>query len=175
MQVFHVSETSNIARFEPRATDDGRFVVWAIDETHLPNYVLPRECPRICVRGGAGASAYDIDSLLDEHAHVIYVETAWRESILASCLFVYEFAAENFTCTDANAGYFQSLAPAVPIGMFTINAIEPELRKRGVALRYVESLWPIREAVVQTKLEFSCIRMRNAASRNPGAYEPNKQ
>jgi hypothetical protein len=165
MRIFHVSETPNIARFEPRPTDDGRFVVWAIDEIHLPNYVLPRECPRVCVRAGAGASAHDIVSLLDGHAHVIYVETAWRERIAASSLFIYEFASESFACTDTNAGYFQSRAPAIPIGMFTINAIESDLRKRSVALRYVELLWPIHDAVVQTKLEFSCIRMHNAASK----------
>ena len=48
---YHVSEESNIAVFEPRlppSPDSGvqGEVVWAIDQEHLPNYLLPRDCPR---------------------------------------------------------------------------------------------------------------------------------
>ena len=40
-----------------------------------------------------------------------------------------------------------------------------ELLGREVELRFVPSLWPLRDAVVASSLEFSLIRMRNALPR----------
>ena len=37
--------------------------------------------------------------------------------------------------------------------------------KRDVELRFVPNLWPLRDAVVASTLQFSLIRMRNALSR----------
>ena len=52
--LFHISEESDIARFEPRASEYATgLVVWAIDETRLCNYLLPRECPRVTYYAGA--------------------------------------------------------------------------------------------------------------------------
>ena len=49
-RLFHVSEDPTIARFEPRpvASPDSGVTgdaVWAVAESHLPNYLLPRDCP----------------------------------------------------------------------------------------------------------------------------------
>jgi hypothetical protein len=40
-----------------------------------------------------------------------------------------------------------------------------ELLQRGVKLRIVPNLWPLRDAVVASSLQFSMIRMRNALPR----------
>jgi hypothetical protein len=40
-----------------------------------------------------------------------------------------------------------------------------ELLKRGVELRFLPSLWSLRDAVVSSTLQFSLIRMQNASSR----------
>jgi hypothetical protein len=40
-----------------------------------------------------------------------------------------------------------------------------ELLKRGVELRFVPNLWPLRDAVLASTLQFSIIRMRNALPR----------
>jgi hypothetical protein len=40
-----------------------------------------------------------------------------------------------------------------------------ELRHRGVELRVLSDLWPLRDAVVASSLQFSIIRMRNALPR----------
>ncbi len=40
-----------------------------------------------------------------------------------------------------------------------------ELLKRGVELRFVPSLWPLRDAVVASSLQYSLIRMHNALPR----------
>lgn len=74
--VFHVSETPAIARFEPRAREIGHPVVWAIDDLHLPNYWLPRDCPRVCVRSGSCDDQALLESMLGASAHAIYVEAS---------------------------------------------------------------------------------------------------
>jgi len=40
-----------------------------------------------------------------------------------------------------------------------------ELLARGVELRFVRSLWHLRDSVVASSLQFSLIRMRNALPR----------
>jgi hypothetical protein len=162
-RLFHASETAHIECFEPRTDDLGRPAVWAIDEAHLPNYLMPRECPRVCVRRSACEDTVLIERLLGNATHAIYVEHAWRQRIAATTLFVYEFEAAPFVCVDANAGYFQSPNIVRPIAMQTLIDLENEQRLRGVALRYVDSLRPVQEVVVESALEFSCIGMRNVS------------
>ena len=46
--LFHVSEERGIEEFEPRAPKEGGDpVVWAIHAVRLPNYLVPRDCPRV--------------------------------------------------------------------------------------------------------------------------------
>jgi hypothetical protein len=137
-----------------------------IDAAHLPNYLVPRECPRVCVRENASTQQGDKNSLLNGRDHVVCVEEAWHDRIRATRLFVYEFSVSGFVCVDVNAGYFQSQSTVTPICVRRVDDIESELRARHVGLRYVKSLWPIRDVVVASTVSFSCIRMYNAASRN---------
>lgn len=49
MRLFHVSEESDIQKFEPRIPsrndlDKTVGLVWAIDEKRLPNFLTPRNC-----------------------------------------------------------------------------------------------------------------------------------
>jgi hypothetical protein len=163
MSLYHVSETPNIARFDPRADTLGNRVVWAVDEAHLPNYLLPRDCPRVCVRRGACQDAALAARLLDRDRHTIYVEDAWRGRIFEARLYVYEFEASQFACVDANAGYFQSTGTVRPLMVTETVDVEKAILLRGASLRFVDSLWSIQAMVVDSQLEFSCIRMRNAA------------
>lgn len=52
MRLFHVSEEANIEVFNPRIParkdlDQSVGLVWAIDEKRLPNFLTPRDCPRV--------------------------------------------------------------------------------------------------------------------------------
>ena len=52
MRLFHVSEENNIKVFEPRIPlradiDNTKGLVWAINEECLPNFLTPRNCPRV--------------------------------------------------------------------------------------------------------------------------------
>ena len=46
-RLFHVSDVSGIQVFEPRMSRTGEALVWAIEESKLANYLLPRDCPRV--------------------------------------------------------------------------------------------------------------------------------
>ena len=52
MRLFHVSEEENIEIFNPRLPyredlDKTKGLVWAINEECLPNFLTPRNCPRV--------------------------------------------------------------------------------------------------------------------------------
>ena len=51
--LYHVSEEPDIQEFVPRRSEEaGDVVVWAIDEAHLRNYLVPRDCPRVTYATG---------------------------------------------------------------------------------------------------------------------------
>ena len=72
---------------------------------------------------------------------------------------------DSFECIDECAGYFVSNLPVVPTCVEVLDDLIVELLKRGVEVGFVPSLWPLRDAVVASTLQFSLIRMRNAQSK----------
>jgi hypothetical protein len=64
MIVYHVSDQIGITLFEPRPAPERSVVigdvVWAVDEKHLPNYLLPRDCPRVCLCRNESTSDDDV-------------------------------------------------------------------------------------------------------------------
>ena len=65
MKLFHVSEENNIEVFNPRSPtrndlDKCVKLVWAIDEARLPNFLTPRNCPRVTYHIGQNSSSDDI-------------------------------------------------------------------------------------------------------------------
>ena len=169
--MFHVSERPDIEVFEPRlppSPGSGAVapVVWAIDEPRLPNYLLPRECPRVAFRALASSSAGHRERFLGSGAtqHVVAIESRWFERASTTSLWVYEFSHEAFVCADAIAGYFVSVVPVVPLGCRNVECPLSELVGRGVELRVVPDLSALASAVASSTLGFSCIRMRNASS-----------
>ena len=64
MRLFHVSEESDIQVFEPRLPtrmdlDQTVGLVWAIDEARLPNFLTPRDCPRVAYHIGSQTTDCD--------------------------------------------------------------------------------------------------------------------
>jgi hypothetical protein len=170
VRLFHVSEDPGIERFEPRpAADMGEPVVWAIDEKRLQNYLVPRECPRVAYHAGNDTTKADVERFLGATTAVIAIEDGWLERLLCCRLYCYRLPAETFRCIDECAGYFVSRVPVVPAIMEVIDDARTELLRRGVELRVVPTLWPLRDAVAASSLRFSMIRMRNAKPRAPDA------
>ena len=164
--LFHVSEQSDIARFDPRPSEyAAEPVVWAIEERRLCNYLLPRDCPRVTYYEGIESTAADVEHFLGSSLAVVGIESAWLERVRSSTLFCYHMPAETFECLDECAGYFVSRVAVVPTGVKIVSDPLAELVARGVELRILPNLWSLRDAVVSSSLQFSMIRMRNAASR----------
>lgn len=170
--VFHISEDRGIDHFEPRASEGWGPVVWAIDAARLRNYLLPRECPRVSYYAGRGTTAADIERFLVSSTAVIAVEREWFSRLRSCRLYCYHLPPETFECIDECAGYFVSRVPVKPVCVEVLNDAVAELQKRGVELRIVPNLWPLRDAVVASSLQFSMIRMRNALPRGGSRVAP---
>jgi hypothetical protein len=138
-----------------------------VDETRLQNYLLPRDCPRVTFYAGERSREEDIRALLGPSGPraVVAIEEAWLERVRDATLHLYELPPANFLLADRNAGYWVSREAVEPISMIRIDDCIAAIAARGVELRVVPTLWPLRDAVVASSLPFSCIRMRNAAPR----------
>jgi hypothetical protein len=181
IKLYHISDKAGIKRFDPRpapsksAKQEGR-MVWAIDYAHLHNYLLPRNCPRVTFYADKNSKRKDIEKLMAGASakHVIAIETRWLPKIQKQCLYQYEFESKDFTLVDKIAGYWISRKSVVPIAEKKIDNILFALLKQDVELRIMPSLWKLREAVINSTLAYSIIRM-NKAQPPPeglGAYHP---
>jgi hypothetical protein len=170
MKLFHVSEKPSIETFVPRMppTENAevRFpVVWSVDDKHLVNYLVPRECPRVAFHLLPSSSEKDREALLGQSGaqYVVAIEASWFERALRSQLWVYEFSPQSFTCADTTAGYFVSRIAVTPISRRLCESPLAELVSAGVELRIVPNLPALASVVASSSLAFSCIRMRNAS------------
>lgn len=171
-RLFHVSCDGSIERFEPRpppSLDAGvdYDAVWAIDETHIVNYLLPRDCPRVTYYPVAGSRSEDIEELIgpSKSKHIVAIEDTWFERASNEEIYLYEFDTKSFSVVDFGAGYFVSREVVFPIAKRKIVNPLLELVSLDVELRVLKSLWILRDRVVESTLQFSCIRMRNAKPR----------
>jgi hypothetical protein len=173
IRIFHISEDNSITRFEPRpppSADTGvtEPSVWAVDEKHIANYLLPRDCPRVTYYSLPTSRPEDIQSLIGPSlsTHVVAIEAAWFERASKNNLWIYEFCSNSFSAADLRAGYYTSKVAVEPIGKRRVENPLGELVSMGIELRVMASLWPLRDAVIVSSLQFSCIRMRNAQPRS---------
>lgn len=169
LRLFHVSEEPGISLFKPRpvpSPDAGVAgkAVWAIDEEHLPNYLLPRDCPRVTYACSPSTTARDRAGFFDDTdaRRIIVIEQAWLERALNAVLYVYEMTAQGFHAVDASAGYYASRSEAMPLDVRRVANPLAEIHERDCQIRLVPDLHPIRDAVVASTLDYSIIRMRNA-------------
>jgi hypothetical protein len=165
LKLFHYSEEPNIPCFEPRPNKKvAGEMVWAVDEAHAVNLMLPRDCPRVTFATNATSTPADIDRLMGYTTarRVIVVESGWLARICACKLYEYAMPADSFELEDIHAGYYISRTTVIPSHKRAIGDVMGELARRNVELRITPSLWPLRDAVAGSTLEFSISRMRNA-------------
>jgi len=164
--LFHVSEESGIKRFEPRPSEyTDTPVVWAIHADRLCNYLLPRDCPRVTYYTGPATTAADVERFLGSSPAVVAVESGWWERLRRCRLYCYHLPPETFECLADCAGYFVSRVPVVPSRVQVFDDLMAELVSLGVELRFVPDLWPLRDAVAASTLQYSIIRIRSARPR----------
>ena len=163
MRLFHVSEEPGIATFAPRVID-GKSLVWAITEKCLPNYLTPRDCPRVAYHVSEKTTQEDIATFFSSPSrHCVAIEHGWYEQMAKTRLYVYEFDATNFVLLDACAVYYVSEKTETPVSVVKTNGLFNELFQRNVEVRLLSHLWDLGRAVQQSSLNWSLCRMRNAA------------
>lgn len=174
-RLFHISEDPNIQVFEPRPSPShfdnlNGNVVFAITEQLLHNYLLPRDCPRVTFYPKHHTTAQDKEKLLGHTSanFVVAVEEKWYEIIQKTTLYCYEFQPDNFVVLDEGAGYYVSYHREIPLSVQPITDILAELSQLKVELRVMPNLWPLAQAVLESSMAFSLIRMRNALPKNDG-------
>ncbi len=169
MKLYHISEEAGIRVFHPRPSPqkyDGinGDVVFAVSDEMLHNYLLPRDCPRVCYYAKPDSTAEDIEVFIGntDKRFIINVEENSAESISNTKLYLYELQAEDFTLLDIGAGYYISCQSVKPQKVIVIENIPEELSKYNVEVRTHTSLTELAESVAKSSLQFSIIRMRNA-------------
>ena len=172
MRIFHVSEENDITVFHPRLPDrldldPEKGLVWAINDTCLPNFLTPRNCPRVCYHIGATTTEQDKRAFIasTQCSHVIVIESKWFETMKNTKLYLYEFDRNGFTLQDQNAGYYVSETTQFPFAKFEVENLFEELFKRNVELRVVDNLWDIYDEIQKTSFNWSMCRMRFAQPR----------
>ncbi|MGE7952341.1 DUF6886 family protein [Lysinibacillus xylanilyticus] len=172
MRIFHVSEENDITVFHPRLPDRSdldpkKGLVWAINDTCLPNFLTPRNCPRVCYHIGATTTEHDKRAFIASTScsRVIVIESKWFETMKNTKLYLYEFDRNGFTLQDQNAGYYISEITQFPIAKIKVENLFEELFKRNVELRVVDNLWDIHDEIQKTSFNWSMCRMRFAQPR----------
>jgi len=172
MPLYHFSEEPDIARFEPRAPIERPEVeplVWAIDPWHAPMYFLPRDCPRACFWPGPQTTATDRERWFgaSDAPMAIAVESRWLDRVRTTALYRYTLPEATFVPNDDTAGHWVSGDAVTPVTVEPVGDLLAALVEAGVELRVTPSLVTLWRAVVQSTLEFSGTRLRNAAGFTP--------
>ena len=167
MRLFHVSEESNIEGFVPRVpyrkdVDQSKGLVWALTEPSLPNWLTPRDCPRVGYRVKEDTTQEDIARFFSSSSrHCVAIEHDWHKRMLETTLYVYEFDTANFYF-DKCAGFYVSDKTETPIAVTKYENLYAELFRRNIEVRILNNLWELGEAAKQSTLQCSLCRMGNA-------------
>lgn len=169
MRLFHVSEEPGIQVFEPRLPtrkdlDPNVGLVWAINEQCLPNFLTPRDCPRVAYHIGTDTTEEDRRRFFTSErvSHAVVMEHGWFERMRNTTLYIYEFDPEGFELQDTVAGYYVAKTTQRPIGCREVHDLFMEHINRNVELRVTGDLWKIAEEVQRSSLDWSLCRMRFA-------------
>jgi len=184
--LWHVSEEPGITRFEPRHgtttglvrgqdgsiapapnADTAEPLVWAVDTRHVPLFWFPRDCPRATFWARPETSDPDVEVFLDgdRSGRVHAIESAWLERMRAARVYAYRLPEATFRPHATVGGYWVSASSVEPTQVVDLGDLLARHADAAIELRVVPSLWPLWDRVVASTLEFSGIRLRNAAPR----------
>src|SRR6478609_5611578 len=146
-RLFHVSEEAGIERFIPRPppSPDAGIVgdcVFAVDEDHLVNFLLPRDCPRITFRAGPQTTAEDAARFLAGAEKVVAFEAAWLDRVRACALRLYELPPETFSLALPEAGYWISRETVRPTEEQARTNLIDAVIEAGAEVRILQDFWP---------------------------------
>ncbi len=157
-ELWHFSEDPSLGRFLPR---DGK--VWAIDGRYGWLYWFPRDCPRACFWAVEETTDDDVETWLDgdRDRRVAVIETAWLERVRDVGLYAYRMPPEPFDIVEDGRFYIASV-PVNAIERVAVGDLLARHATKGIELRIAASLYPLWDRVIESSLDFSGIRLRNA-------------
>jgi hypothetical protein len=163
-ELWHVSEDPSIEVFVPHhqelhALDEP--LVWAVDSPRQWLYWFPRDCPRATWCADERTTDEDVERWLDgdRSRRVAVIETGWLERMRAVELYAYSLPAETFEPWDK---FFVSRETVVPLELVPLGDLLARHAEAGNELRIAPTLYPLWDRVIETTLDFSGIRLRNA-------------
>ena len=167
-ELYHFSEDPTIERFVPRIAPSSELqepLVWAVDADHAHFYFFPRGCPRVTFCAGTETSDADAERFLGltTARHIAAIEAGWLDRVCSTVIYRYVLPADGFALADQYAGYWISRSAVTPRAVEPLDDLIGASTAAGVELRILPSLWPLRDAVIGSSLEFSIIRWRHAA------------
>jgi hypothetical protein len=167
-ELWHVSEDPTIAVFHPHhnglhALEEP--LVWAVDTAHQWLYWFPRDCPRACFDAKEDTTDEDVERWLDgdRTRRVSVIESGWLERFRSARVYAYRLPEESFEPWDK---FFISRESVVPLELVELGDLLARHVDAGIELRIAPSLYPLWDKVIESSLEFSGIRLRNASAGN---------
>ena len=162
--LWHVSEDVSLVRFEPHLLPEHALdepLVWAIDTRHLPLYWFPRACPRATFWATDETTDDDVERFLDSdrRRRVHAIEAVWLEPMRTTRVVAYRVPEEPFERWDR---FWISRAAVEPLELVELGDLLGRHADAEIELRIVPGLLPLWDKVVNSTLDFSGIRLRNA-------------
>jgi hypothetical protein len=156
--LWHVSEDPAIGRFVPR---DGK--VWAIDTRHQPLYWFPRDCPRATFWANDDTSHDDVERWLggDRERRVHVIEPPWLPRLRSARVYAYRMPPDTFEAEDR---FWVSSETVEPLQLDEVGDLLARHAEAGIELRIAPGLLTLWDRVVASTLDYSGIRLRNAAA-----------
>jgi hypothetical protein len=162
--LWHVSEDPTIEAFEPHLNElhaAEEPLVWAVDSHYQWLYWFPRDCPRACFQANDETTDEDVDRWLEGERtrRVAVVECAWLEPFRTARVYAYRLPSDTFEPWDK---FFVSRETVVPLERVELGDLLTRHAEAGNELRITPALYPLWDRVIETTLDFSGIRLRNA-------------
>ncbi|MCL2840470.1 MAG: hypothetical protein FWE05_06815 [Defluviitaleaceae bacterium] len=157
MRLYHVSDDPDITKFTPRITtrtdmQQTKGLVWALEESGIVNFLVPRQCPRVYYRATEDTTEEDIARFFVSSARQgIAIESIWHERMTKAFLYIYEFDGATFYPADGPM-YMVSEQTQIPLSVTKIDNLFEQLFDRNVEVRILPNLHLLKEAVLQSTL-----------------------
>jgi hypothetical protein len=173
VRLFHFSDDPSIVRFVPQGVrvpserEPGMEwlngpLVWAVDERREATYLFPRDCPRVLLWLTPTTTDEDRERWWGARScsMIGHIEWRWLRRLETATIHRYELPTESFEPVE-EGWMWVSREQVEPLGMESFSDLPRALADRGVELRVMEDLAPLRD-VWSTSLHASGIRLRNA-------------
>jgi hypothetical protein len=126
---------------------------------------FPRDCPRGCIWPSSTTTPSDRERFFGQSGatRVHVIEGDWLERVQACRIYAYRLPAEAFSPHDEVGGYWVADEPVAAVERVMVDHLLARHATAGIELRVSPSIWPFWRRVVDSTVEFSGCRLRNAA------------